>query len=668
MLETPLGEVVGDVAVEAEVVEAGAPVRGAIPDLPDLVEVVGGDAAAEDAPVGALDRRHAVVGTQLRAVRREQRAADEQRVHDVALALVPEDLQDAVLVPTHLVDGVARVAEAADVGEAGPRLIVDVGVVEDLLVEAHHRGLGHRGHRVDEVTVLRQLTEGAAVPARQEIDDAADRAVRVREGGDGRVGHVGPAMRRRDGGDAGDTVSVVEAVRAHEVAAVDATLRKAHEIDSLRAGIGQQRVHLLGEVARAHVGAVEGRRAAEHDLVTVRGEGDVDVVEAPEVRGARVEAMREEDREGGRLSLRLRAERGERRVAPAERIPEATEEPVRLAARRAIAARALQLVEQGAGSLGLLRVALGAEGRLDRGRDTRLDLARGQLAPGRLAGRGRAAAHQERSSEEAHRERGSEEQGGASAGVTSSCERWRGGVRGSVIPVHECLLGPSVARPRCARSDPRCQNHGPIAPDAASSLAAGAARRTLSRMPKPGDVLAGRFHISRQIGQGGLAQVFEAEQLDLGRRVVIKTLRQPFAKDPVLLTRFRREARAAACIHHPNVTSVSALYEPPGEPPFLVMDLVDGETLHDAFRVSGPMDAQRLIPILMQLLDGLAAAHARGIVHRDLKPRNVMLTRTASIEDFVHIVDFGVAAVLHPTDGPLTVRGEMIGTPGYMAP
>lgn len=187
-------------------------------------------------------------------------------------------------------------------------------------------------------------------------------------------------------------------------------------------------------------------------------------------------------------------------------------------------------------------------------------------------------------------------------------------------------------------------------------------------MPKPGDVLAGRFHISRQIGQGGLAQVFEAEQLDLGRRVVIKTLRQPFAKDPVLLTRFRREARAAACIHHPNVTSVSALYEPPGEPPFLVMDLVDGETLHDAFRVSGPMDAQRLIPILMQLLDGLAAAHARGIVHRDLKPRNVMLTRTASIEDFVHIVDFGIAAVLHPTDGPLTVRGEMIGTPGYMAP
>ena len=189
---------------------------------------------------------------------------------------------------------------------------------------------------------------------------------------------------------------------------------------------------------------------------------------------------------------------------------------------------------------------------------------------------------------------------------------------------------------------------------------------------EPGDLLEGKYRVLRQLGAGGIGAVYEAEATDVGRRVCVKTLQGRFAKDATMLARFRREARTAAAIHHPNIVAVSAFHDGTGgagSPPFLVMDLIEGQTLHALIRQTPGMDPPRVVRILAQILDALEAAHGHGVVHRDLKPHNVMLTSTRAIDDFVHVLDFGLAGLLddHRREH-LTMTGQMLGTPGFMAP
>ncbi len=180
-------------------------------------------------------------------------------------------------------------------------------------------------------------------------------------------------------------------------------------------------------------------------------------------------------------------------------------------------------------------------------------------------------------------------------------------------------------------------------------------------------VVAGRFRIGRALGSGGRGTVYEAVDVPLGRPVALKVLRPRLATDPQQLARFEREARAAARLAHPNVVGVTELVKDPAIGLALVMELLAGESL--ATRLErGPLSGPEAVNVIMQALDGLAAAHAAGMVHRDLKPSNLFLVPIAS-GVLVKVLDFGIVKLAEEGALPkLTRKGALIGTPTYMSP
>src|SRR5437763_17143162 len=122
-----------------------------------------------------------------------------------------------------------------------------------------------------------------------------------------------------------------------------------------------------------------------------------------------------------------------------------------------------------------------------------------------------------------------------------------------------------------------------------------------------------------------MGEVYEAVQRGLSRRVAIKLLKPELAKNAEMLSRFRLEAEAAAVLGHPNIVQVTDLSVVPGEPPYLVMEHLDGQSLHDIISTEGRLQAERAVFIALQLLSALSAAHAAQIVHRDIKPANVFV-------------------------------------------
>jgi serine/threonine-protein kinase len=179
----------------------------------------------------------------------------------------------------------------------------------------------------------------------------------------------------------------------------------------------------------------------------------------------------------------------------------------------------------------------------------------------------------------------------------------------------------------------------------------------------PGATLHGRFALRERIGAGGMSEVWRADDKVLGRPVAVKALAVPLAADPVLRAATWREARAAAQLAHPNVTHVYDYGEAPmpggAVLPYLVMELVDGESLADRLR-SGPLPWPEAARIGAQVAAALAVAHGLGIVHRDIKPGNVMLTGGGA-----KVLDFGIAALAGGSD---IDSGQMVGTPAYAAP
>jgi serine/threonine-protein kinase len=176
----------------------------------------------------------------------------------------------------------------------------------------------------------------------------------------------------------------------------------------------------------------------------------------------------------------------------------------------------------------------------------------------------------------------------------------------------------------------------------------------------------GPYRVIEEIGRGGMGVVYAAEDTRLGREVAIKALPPGSGRDRPHRERLRREARAAAALSHPSIATVFALEEI-GDELFIITELVHGRTLRDELR-DGPLPPDRLRRTLLDVAEGLAAAHARGIVHRDLKPDNLMRTT----EGRVKILDFGLARASDSGSGVtatlLTQAGATVGTPGYMAP
>jgi len=175
-------------------------------------------------------------------------------------------------------------------------------------------------------------------------------------------------------------------------------------------------------------------------------------------------------------------------------------------------------------------------------------------------------------------------------------------------------------------------------------------------------ILGERYRIVRHLARGGMAEVFLGRDELLGRPVAIKMLFPELASDPSFVERFRREARAAAGLNHHNIVSVYDFGEDQGSY-YIVMEYVDGVTLRDVIRRSGPMDPTEAVRIAVAVVTALAVAHAQGTVHRDMKPANVLIAEGA-----VKVADFGIARAAADAQQGLTQPGTVLGTARYLSP
>lgn len=186
-----------------------------------------------------------------------------------------------------------------------------------------------------------------------------------------------------------------------------------------------------------------------------------------------------------------------------------------------------------------------------------------------------------------------------------------------------------------------------------------------------GSVLVDKYRITREIGRGGMAVVYEAENVDIGKRVAVKVLSAELVTSKVVRERFLREARAAAAIRSPYICDVYDVNEFDNRP-FLVMELLEGESLYDRMTRLRRLDIPQTLKIVTQTAKGLAKAHAAGVVHRDMKPENLFLTRNEEGELVTKLLDFGLAKFYSANDGNAPVRltreGALFGTPAYMSP
>src|SRR5512147_3308263 len=184
----------------------------------------------------------------------------------------------------------------------------------------------------------------------------------------------------------------------------------------------------------------------------------------------------------------------------------------------------------------------------------------------------------------------------------------------------------------------------------------------------------GNFEITSQLGRGGMGEVYQAKDKKLGRNVAIKVLPEEFARDADRVAGFQREAKLLASLNHPNIDAIHGLEESGGTN-FLVLELVEGETLSDQIK-RGPIPVEESLKLALQIAEALEAAHEKGVIHRDLKPANIKVTP----EGKVKVLDFGLAkaiageqAELNLSNSPTlseaaTKQGVILGTAAYMSP
>jgi serine/threonine protein kinase len=185
-----------------------------------------------------------------------------------------------------------------------------------------------------------------------------------------------------------------------------------------------------------------------------------------------------------------------------------------------------------------------------------------------------------------------------------------------------------------------------------------------------GKLFVERYQIIEPIGGGGMGKVYKAKHLLMNRLVAIKVLRKDVIATTDTLKRFRVEAQAASALSLPNILAVYDFGISADGQAYMVMDYLDGRGLNDILEKEGKLSVQRALPIFIQICQGLEHAHAKGIIHRDIKPGNIMIVKWEGQDDFVKIVDFGIAKLLNEDSDSinLTRTGEVFGSPLYMSP
>ncbi|HJL19171.1 MAG TPA: serine/threonine-protein kinase, partial [Sandaracinaceae bacterium LLY-WYZ-13_1] len=191
--------------------------------------------------------------------------------------------------------------------------------------------------------------------------------------------------------------------------------------------------------------------------------------------------------------------------------------------------------------------------------------------------------------------------------------------------------------------------------------------------PMVDTVLSERYRIIRQIGEGGMGLVYEAEHVAIEKRVALKILRDDFSSRPEVVERFKQEAKSASKIGNDHIVDISDFGVTPSGASYFVMELLEGEDLANVLSREGHLPIARAADVILQCCKALGAAHAKGIVHRDMKPENIFLTERDGRTDFVKLVDFGIAKMsdIETPGAPgrkLTKTGMIFGTPEYMSP
>ena len=224
--------------------------------------------------------------------------------------------------------------------------------------------------------------------------------------------------------------------------------------------------------------------------------------------------------------------------------------------------------------------------------------------------------------------------------------------------------------PRCGR---RFSNDVLVCPADQTPLQADATIADVPIDPLLNRVFDEKYRLNERLGGGGMGTVYRATHLLIDRPVAIKVLSQRFVGDDTAQLRFRREARAAGRMQHPNAVSVTDFGATADGYLYIVMELLEGHTLRDVLMRDAPLDIARAVSIMLQTCAAVAAAHEAGLIHRDLKPANIFIAQRPDTLAVVKVLDFGVAkfAVEEQADDDyetLTQVGALIGTPRYMSP
>ncbi len=187
---------------------------------------------------------------------------------------------------------------------------------------------------------------------------------------------------------------------------------------------------------------------------------------------------------------------------------------------------------------------------------------------------------------------------------------------------------------------------------------------------KEGDIIHSRYHVLRLIGRGASGEVWAARNQLIDRDVALKILEPEVTKDKVLLRRFFNEAKSIGRVNHPSIVEILDIGQAEDGSPFLVLELLDGESLHMRLMREGNIEAELLFDMCSGIARALDLAHQKGIVHRDLKPANIFLHRTATGSMVAKILDFGISKIIagHPSNLSLTRTGTVVGSPAYMSP